>query len=234
MNGSARILVVDDEPQILRALRVGLSARGYTVEVAATGELALDAAAARPPDVVVLDLMLPGIDGLEVCRRLREWTRVPIIVLSAKGEEREKVAALDLGADDYLTKPFGMDELLARIRVALRRASRGQDAAPLVQAGDLEIDLARRAVSRGGRAIHLTPSEYELLRYLAAHADRVVTHRQLLREALGPSYEDATQNLRYFVAQLRKKIEPVPAEPRYLVTEPGVGYRLRTSPPDRP
>lgn len=230
MNDRARVLVVDDEPQILRALRVGLVARGYDVEVAADGEAALTAAAAQPPDVVVLDLMLPGIDGLEVCRRLREWTLVPIIVLSAKGEEREKVKALDLGADDYLTKPFGLDELLARVRVALRHASRAHSVASLIQVGDLEIDLVRRIVQRNGQEIHLTPSEYEVLRFLASNADRVVTHSQILRAALGPGYENATQNLRYFIAQLRKKIEPIPAEPRYVVTEPGVGYRFRAFP----
>jgi two-component system KDP operon response regulator KdpE len=226
---SARILVIDDEPQILRALRVSLSAQGFDVETAADGQSGLDAAALHPPDVVILDLMLPDTEGLDVCARLREWTNVPIIVLSAKGEEHEKVRALDGGADDYLTKPFGLSELLARIRVAMRhaRSSRPGEGG-VVQTGDLLIDLARRLVFKSGQEVHLTPTEYDLLRCLASNADRVLTHRQLLQSALGPEYLDATQNLRVFIAGLRKKLEDDPSRPRYLVTDSGVGYRLRT------
>jgi two-component system KDP operon response regulator KdpE len=224
-----RVLVIDDEPQIRRALRVSLAAHGFDVDSAADGKSGLDAAVTRPPDVVILDLMLPDTDGLQVCRSLREWTDVPIIVLSAKGEEREKVRALDGGADDYLTKPFGMNELLARIRVALRHAAAGQPGeGAVVQAGEIEIDLARRLVRRAGQEVHLTPTEYEILRCLASHPDRVLTHRHLLQLALGPEYLDATQNLRVFMAGLRKKLEADPSRPRYLMTESGVGYRLRT------
>ena len=221
-----RVLVVDDEPQIRRALRVGLAGRGYDVQLAATGEEALDLAAVAPPSVVILDLMLPGMSGLEVCRALREWSQVPIIVLSAKGEERDKVEALDLGADDYLTKPFGMDELLARIRVALRRVA-DAPASPVLEHGDLRLDQAARLVTVGGREVHLTPTEYEMLRYLMANAGKVLTHRTLLRAIWGPGYEDGTQTLRFFIVQLRRKIEPDPSRPTYIRTEPGVGYRFR-------
>jgi two-component system KDP operon response regulator KdpE len=179
--------------------------------------------------VIILDLMLPDTDGLEVCRRLREWSRAPIIVLSAKGEERQKVRALDGGADDYLTKPFGMDELLARIRVAIRHASAVRPGeGSVVQFGEIEVDLARRRVRRAGQDVHLTPTEYEIIRCLARHPDRVLTHRQLLQLALGPEYLDATQNLRVFMAGLRKKLEADPSRPRHLLTDSGVGYRLRT------
>jgi two-component system, OmpR family, KDP operon response regulator KdpE len=220
------VLVVDDEPQIRRALRVGLAGRGYDVQLAATGEEGLDLAAVAPPDVIILDLMLPGMSGLEVCRALREWSRVPIIVLSAKGEERDKVEALDLGADDYLTKPFGMDELLARIRAALRRVA-DAPASPVLEQGDLRLDQALRLVTVGGREVHLTPTEYEMLRYLMANAGKVLTHRTLLQAVWGPGYEDATQTLRFFIVQLRRKIEPDPSRPTYIRTEPGVGYRFR-------
>jgi two-component system KDP operon response regulator KdpE len=224
----SRILVVDDEPQIRRALRVGLAGRGYEVQLAESGEEALDLAASTPPDAVVLDLMLPGMSGLEVCRGLRAWSQVPIIVLSAKGEERDKVEALDLGADDYLTKPFGMDELLARIRVALRRV--GEPAPPpILEIGEVLLDQARRVVTVRGDEVHLTPTEYELLRYLMANAGKVLTHRGLLRAVWGTEYEDATDTLRYFVVQLRRKIEPEPSRPSYIRTEPGVGYRFRSS-----
>ncbi len=224
----ARILVVDDEPQIRRALRVGLAGRGYDVQLAATGEEALDQAAVSPPDVVVLDLMLPGLSGLEVCRSLREWSQVPVIVLSAKDEERDKVEALDLGADDYLTKPFGMDELLARIRVALRRGGQ-PDSPPVLEIGHLVLDQARRLVTVGSDEVHLTPTEYELLRYLMANAGKVLTHRTLLRAVWGAEYEDATDTLRFFIVQLRRKIEPEPSRPTYIRTEAGVGYRFRSS-----
>jgi two-component system KDP operon response regulator KdpE len=226
----ARILVIDDEPQILRAVRVSLSALGFQVETAADGQTGLAAAALHPPDVVILDLMLPDTEGLDVCARLREWTDVPIIVLSAKGEEHEKVRALDGGADDYLTKPFGLSELLARIRVAMRHAGSGRPGeGGVVQTGDLLIDLARRLVFKGGQEVHLTPTEYEIVRCLASNADRVLTHRQLLQSALGSEYLDATQNLRVFIAGLRKKLEDDPSRPRYLVTDSGVGYRLRAN-----
>jgi two-component system KDP operon response regulator KdpE len=223
-----RVLVVDDEPQIRRSLRVALRANGYEVEEAATGEAALEQAATRPPALVILDLSLPDLDGVEVCRRLREWTQLPVIVLSANGEDEAKVRALDEGADDYVTKPFSVPELLARMRVAVRRAARETDIASVViRAGDIEIDLSRRLVSRSGEEVHLTPTEYGVLRYLAEHAGRVVTHGQLLRSVMGPGYEDAVGSLRVYVASLRKKLESDAAQPRIITTEPGVGYRFR-------
>jgi len=226
---SSRVLVVDDEPQIRRALRVSLASHGYDVQVAASGEEALELAAGAPPDVVILDLVLPGLNGLEVCQRLRQWSPVPIIVLSARGQERDKVEALDLGADDYLTKPFGMDELLARIRVALRRAG-GEAPPPVLESGELRLDQARRLVTLRGEPVHLTPTEYDILRYLMANAGKVVTHRALLAAVWGPGYEDSARMLRVFIAQLRRKIEPVPARPTYVRTEPAVGYRFRAEP----
>jgi two-component system KDP operon response regulator KdpE len=224
----SRVLVVDDEPQIRRALRVALRANDYEVAEVETGQAAIESVALSPPDLVILDLGLPDVDGFEVCRRLREWTQLPIIVLSAHGDDQAKVRALDEGADDFVTKPFSMPELLARMRVALRHASlanasRGQ----VVQAGDVEIDLARRVVTRAGAEVHLTPTEYGLLRFLAQHAGRVITHGQLLRSVMGPGYEDSSGNLRVYIAGLRKKLEADPSQPRLLVTEPGVGYRLR-------
>jgi two-component system KDP operon response regulator KdpE len=224
-----KILVVDDEPQIRRSLRVALRANGYDVVDAADAETALDEAAAQPPDLVILDLALPDVDGVEVVRRLREWAgHIPIIVLSARGDDEAKVRALDEGADDYVTKPFSVTELLARMRVALRHAAlTGGHADPVLTAGDIVIDLARRVVTRSNTEVHLTPTEYGLLRYLATHAGRVVTHGQLLRSVLGPGYEDAVGSLRVYVASLRKKLEADPAQPRLIVTEPGVGYRLR-------
>jgi two-component system KDP operon response regulator KdpE len=224
-----RVLVVDDEPQIRRSLRVALRANGYEVEEAATGVAALEQAATRPPELVILDLSLPDLDGVEVCRRLREWTQLPVIILSANGEDEAKVRALDEGADDYVTKPFSVTELLARMRVAVRRAARATDtAAVVIRAGDVEIDLSRRLVSRSGEEVHLTPTEYGVLRYLAEHAGRVVTHGQLLRTVMGPGYEDAVGSLRVYVASLRKKLEPDAAQPRIITTEPGVGYRFRS------
>jgi two-component system KDP operon response regulator KdpE len=224
-----RILVVDDEPQIRRALRVGLAGHGYDVQLAGTGEEALDLAAVAPPDVIILDLMLPGLSGLDVCKGLREWSQAPIIVLSAKGEEHDKVEALDLGADDYLTKPFGMDELLARIRAALRRTA-GEAPTPVLEIGELRLDQARRLLTSRGREIHLTPTEYDMLRYLMTNAGKVITHRALLRAVWGPGYEDGSQTLRFFIVQLRRKIEPEPSRPIYIRTEPGVGYRFRADP----
>jgi two-component system KDP operon response regulator KdpE len=218
--------VVDDEPQIRRALRAGLVNHGYDVELAASGEDAMDAAASAPPDLVILDLMLPRMSGLDVCRELREWSAVPIIVLSARGQERDKVEALDLGADDYLTKPFGMAELLARVRAALRRTN-GASASPILASGALRLDQARRLVTVGGEMVHLTPTEYEILRYLMTNAGKVVTHRSLLLAVWGPGYEDSTRMLRVFIAQLRRKIEPNHSRPTYVRTEPAIGYRFR-------
>lgn len=223
-----RVLVVDDEPQIRRALRVALRANGYEVQEASTGEEGLDAAAARPPDLVILDLGLPDIDGIDVCRRLREWSQVPVIVLSAHGDDEAKVRALDEGADDYVTKPFSTPELLARMRVSLRHAaSLADQQASVARFGEVELDFTRRIVTRAGEEVHLTPTEYNLLRFLAQHAGRVITHGHLLRTLLGPGAEEATGTLRFHVAGLRKKLEADPSEPRLLVTEPGVGYRLR-------
>jgi two-component system KDP operon response regulator KdpE len=223
-----RVLVVDDEQQIRRSLRVTLRTNGYEVDEAATGEAALDSVAVRPPELIILDLALPDVDGVEVTRRLREWTRLPIIVLSAMGDDEAKVRALDAGADDYVTKPFSVPELLARMRVALRRATLGNEAVDrILRLEDVEIDLARRLVARGGTQVHLTPTEYGLLRFLAQNAGRVVTHGQLLRSVLGIGYEDAIGSLRVYIASLRKKLEADPSDPRLIVTEPGVGYRLK-------
>lgn len=221
-----RILVVDDEPQIRRALSIALRGHGYEVEVATDGAGALTALATWEPDLVVLDLVMPGIDGFEVVRQARVWTELPIIVLSARGQERDKVEALDLGADDYLTKPFGMNELLARVRVALRHgAPRG---APVATVGDITIDAGRRVVTKRGQEIHLTPTEYDLLCVFVAHAGKVLTHRQLLERVWGGYAADNTQQLRVYVNYLRRKLEDTPSRPSLLVTEPGVGYRLRS------
>ena len=220
-----RVLIVDDEPQIRRALRAALGGHGYTVELAEGGEAALTAIAAHPPDAVVLDLMLPGVDGFAVIRQTRAWSQVPIVVLSARGEERAKVEALDLGADDYLTKPFGVDELLARLRAVLRRAGTPQP--PVVAVGEVVIDLAARVVTKAGAEVHLTPTEYELLRELATNAGKVLTHRQLLERVWGGYAAENAQQLRVYVNYLRRKLESDPAHPRWIVTEPGVGYRLR-------
>ena len=224
--GEGRILVVDDEPHILRALQATLRGAGYDVVAAATGEEALRSAAVRPPKAVILDLVLPDRHGLEVCRELRAWTEVPILVLSAVGDEGEKVAALDAGADDYVTKPFGTDELLARLRAVMRRASE-DDAEPTVTVGDVVIDLASRSVTKRGEEVHLTPIEFDLLRVLAQNLGKLVTHNQLLREVWGPAYQTETHYLRVHVAHIRAKVETDTSRPRYLITEPGVGYRLR-------
>jgi two-component system, OmpR family, KDP operon response regulator KdpE len=218
------VLVVDDEPQILRALRTNLRGAGYTVQTAATAAEALAAAAARPPEAVILDLVLPDGHGTDVCRELRRWSSAPILVLSAVGDEQEKVAALDAGADDYITKPFGMDELLARLRAAMRRATSPTE--PVVEIGDLSVDLERRSVTMRGEPVALTPIEFELLRYLAQNEGKLLTHPMLLREVWGPAYGDESHYLHVYVSQLRRKIEPDPARPRYLLTETGAGYRL--------
>ncbi len=226
---SPHILVVDDEPQIQRALRAGLTAQGYTVTLAGLGEQALDLAALSPPDLVVLDLSLPDMTGLEVCRALREWSSVPILILSAREQERDKIDALDMGADDYLTKPFGMGELLARVRAGLRR--RRDERLPqtaLWEFGDITVDTARRVVTRLGREVHMTPREYDLLCYLVTNADRVVTHRQILSHIWGPENAEETQYLRVHIGHLRQKLEADPARPQWLITEPAVGYRFRT------
>jgi two-component system KDP operon response regulator KdpE len=217
--------VIDDDVSIRRLLRSSLHERGYRVTVAASGEEGLDIAAGDPAAVVILDLGLPDIDGTEVCRQLRSWSDVPILVLSARDQEMEKVRALDLGADDYLTKPFSTQELLARIRVALRHAQR-RPADPQIVVGDLRIDLARRRVALGAEDLHVTPTEYELLTALASQAGRVLTHSWLLQRVWGPGYEENTQNLHVFISQLRRKIESEPARPRYILTEPGIGYRF--------
>ncbi|HTZ05222.1 MAG TPA: response regulator [Gaiellaceae bacterium] len=219
-----RVLVVDDEPQILRALRATLRGAGYTVESAATAEEALTAAAARPPEAVILDLVLPDGNGTDVTRELRSWSDAPVIVLSAVGEERAKIAALDAGADDYVTKPFSVDELLARLRAVLRR--RGQAADPVIEVGDLRIDVTERVASVGGERVKLSPHEFDLLRVLAQNHGKLLTHRALLREVWGPAYEVEAHYLHVYVSHLRRKIEPDPSSPRYLLTEPGAGYRL--------
>ena len=221
---AARILVVDDEPHFLRALRTTLRGAGYEVETATTGEEALAAAALRPPEAVILDLVLPDRRGTEVCRELRAWTGIPIILLSAVGDEAEKVAALDAGADDYVTKPFGIDELLARLRAALRRS--GPTGAPVLEIGELRVDLDRRLVSVSGREVHLTPHEFDLLRLFAQHEGKLLTHRTILQQVWGPAYGHESNLLHVYISQLRRKIEPDPARPRYLLNEPGVGYRL--------
>ena len=220
----ARVLVVDDELQILRALETTLRGAGYDVETAPDGETALTRAAARPPEAVILDLVLPDRSGIEVCRELRTWLEAPILVLSAVGEERDKVEALDAGADDYVTKPFGIDELLARLRAALRRAT--APGGPVVEIGELRIDLDKRIVQRDGDVVSLTPHEFALLRYLARNEGRLLTHRSILREVWGPSYQTESHYLHVYVSQLRRKIESDPTRPRYLLTEAGAGYRL--------
>ncbi|MBI3944140.1 MAG: response regulator [Chloroflexi bacterium] len=222
-----RVLVVDDERAIRRFLNVSLTAHGYTVIEAETGQEALDMAALNRPDIIILDVGLPGLDGIEVTRRLREWTRIPIIILSVREREVDKIAALDAGADDYLTKPFGVGELMARLRVALRRAIRPGDA-PIFTSGDLTVDLSRRIVTVGEREIQLTPTEYDLLKYMVVHAGKVLTHRQLLQEVWGSAYEQEAHLLRVNISNLRRKLEPDPTRPVYILTEPGVGYRLRS------
>jgi two-component system KDP operon response regulator KdpE len=218
-----RILVVDDEPQILSALETTLRGAGYDVETAATGEDALIQASVLPPDGVILDLVLPGRSGVEVCRELREWSDAPVLVLSVIGEEQEKVAALDAGADDYVTKPFGMDELLARLRAVLRRVAPAES---LLTVGDLEIDLEKEAVRRNGELVQLTPHEFGLLQLFATNEGKLLTHRTILREVWGAAYQSESHYLHVYVSQLRRKIERDPTRPKYLLTETGAGYRF--------
>lgn len=229
MNDKQRILIVDDEPQITRVLRRSLTSHGYDVRSSADGESALETFGDWRPDLVITDLSMPNISGIELCRRLRKLSAVPIVVLSVKGEEKIKVEALDAGADDYVTKPFGMDELLARIRAALRRASDAQTddlASTAFEAGDFRVDLEARSVSVGDRQVHLTPKEYDLLVYLIRHPGKVLTHRMLLAAVWGGNYVEQTEYLRVFIGQLRKKIENDSASPRYILTEPWIGYRF--------
>ena len=221
---SQRVLVVDDEPQILRALGTTLRGAGYTVDTAPTAQAALAAAAAQPPDAVILDLVLPDGSGTDVCRELRTWTDAPVIVLSAVGEEREKIAALDAGADDYVTKPFSVDELLARLRAVLRRLA--PEEGPVLEIGDLQIDVPNRLVTRGAERVKLTPHEFDLLRVLAQNRGKLLTHRMLLREVWGPAYGDEAHYLHVYVSHLRAKIEHDPSRPQILLTEPGAGYRI--------
>ena len=223
MNG-ARVLVVDDEPQILRALQLKLNGAGYTVDTAASASEARIKASMRPPEAIILDVLLPDGRGTDVCRELRSWSEVPILVLSAVGEEDEKIAALDAGADDYVTKPVGIDELLARLRAVLRRTS--QSGEPVVELGELVVDLQKRAVTVRGEPVHLTPHQFDLLRLFAVNEGKLLTHRTLLREVWGPGYDGASNLLHVNVSQLRRKIEPDRAHPQYLLTEPGAGYRL--------
>lgn len=220
-----RVLVVDDEAQILRALRVVLRDAGFEVIPAETGSEALDCAAVRPPEAAIIDLMLPDMDGVEVTQRLREWSEMPILVLSAVGDEDHKVRALQAGADDYVTKPFGSRELVARLQAALRRGGRPQGQ-PRITASELEIDIGARTVQRRGELVHLTPIEFELLCVLARNRGRLMTHRSLLTDVWGPQYADDVQTLRTHIARLRAKIEPEPNSPRHIVTDPGVGYRF--------
>ncbi len=222
-----RVLVVDDEQAIRRFLRVALTSQAYTVFEAASGQEALSSAVARKPDIVNLDLGLPEIDGVEVTRLLRQWTQIPIIILSVRGSESDKIDALDAGADDYLTKPFGMGELLARLRAALRRTAQAATE-PVFTSGDLKVDLAQRLVTVAGCGVQLTPTEYGLLRMLVNHAGKLLTHHQLLREVWGAGYEQEFHILHVNISNLRRKIEHDPARPQFIITEPGVGYRLRT------
>jgi two-component system KDP operon response regulator KdpE len=229
MNSQTRILVIDDEPQILRALRTILTAKKFRVTTASRGEEGLAQAAAELPDLVILDLSLPDISGLEVCTRLREWSQVPILVLSVHDNERDKVSALDRGADDYLTKPFGIEELLARIRVALRHSAQAQSGKEtVVRAGGITIDLANHVVTWDGEEVKLTATEFKLLAYLAANAGRVLTHQVILTQVWGPADADHIEYLRVYMRQLRLKLERDPEQPEILTTEPGVGYRFIT------
>ena len=227
MGEGARILVVDDEPGIVRALGINLKALGYQVDTAVSGEDALRQAADHRPDAVILDLGLPGIGGIDVIRGLRGWTKIPIIVLSVREAEREKIAALDAGADDYVTKPFGMGELLARLRAALRRELDASDDLPIIETPDFTIDLASKSVLKDGREIRLTPTEWGVVEILIRHSGKMVTQTQLLKEVWGPQYGEETNYLRVFIAQVRRKLEPLPSNPRYFITEPGIGYRFQ-------
>ena len=227
MSQMSRILVVEDEVPILKALGANLRARGYEPALATTGEEALIAAAGRPPDAVLLDLGLPGMSGLDVIEGLRGWTNVPIVVLSARGSERDKVAALDAGADDYVTKPFGMDELFARLRAALRRTSPAGEAA-VVSTPDFVVDLAAKVVTRNGTEVRLTPTEWGIVELLVRNPDKLVSQRQLLQDVWGPQYGEETNYLRVHLAHIRRKLEPEPGAPRYFITEPGMGYRFKS------
>jgi two-component system, OmpR family, KDP operon response regulator KdpE len=222
-----RVLVVDDEPQFLRALETNLRGAGYEVETATTAKEALAAAGLRPPDAIILDLLLPDGTGTEVSRELRAWSEAPIVLVSAVGDEAEKIAALDAGADDYVTKPFAMGELLARLRAALRRAGPAGD--PVLEVGPIRIDLDKQSVTVDGRPVHLTPHEYRILKLLALNPGKLLTHRTILQEVWGPAYGAESNYLHVYVSQLRRKLEPDPARPQYLVTEPGAGYRLLDS-----
>ncbi|MBX3038386.1 MAG: response regulator [Anaerolineales bacterium] len=227
MNNAPHILVIDDEPQILRALRTILTEKEFKVSIANRGEEGLNIAATQTPDVIILDLGLPDMDGVEVCKRLREWSQVPIIVLSARDNEKDKVSALDNGADDYLTKPFGIEELLARVRVSLRHSIQKQGTqSKIVKAGDLTIDLVWHIVKRGDEEIKLTGTEYKLLAYLASNHGRILTHQSILSHVWGEADADHTEYLRVYMRQLRKKLEENPERPKYVITEPGIGYRF--------
>ncbi len=230
MNQGARVLVVDDEPQIRRSLQVNLEGKGYQVLTAEDGEQAVQVMAHQPPDVIVMDLLLPGIDGIELTRRIRKDSAVPIIFLSAIGEEQKKIDALEAGADDYVTKPFSVDELLARIKSVLRRVAGSRQSEPILTCGELSINFDRREVRVRHEPVKLTPTEYDLLKYMIENAGKVLTHRTLLLAVWGPGYVDQAQNLRVFVGQLRKKIEMNPGRPRFILTDPGVGYRFCTEP----
>ncbi len=225
-----KVLVIDDEPQIRRALRAGLERSGFTVMAAASGEEGLDIASTHPSDLVILDLAMPGTDGFEVCKELRKWSKVPIIVLSVRASEEDKIKALDLGADDYLTKPFGVGELLARIRAVLRRfsAAESDSAESIFKSGDLEVDFPHRQVTVSGQPVHLTPKEYDLLKCMIEYRNRVLTHRHLLTKVWGAEYADDTHTLRVHMANLRNKIEADPTRPRFIHTETRIGYRFRT------
>ena len=224
--GGARVLVVDDEAPILRTLATNLRARGYTVDAAPSGEEALDLAARHRPDAVILDLGLPGMSGIEVVAGLRGWTALPIIILSARGAEHDKVAALDAGADDYVTKPFGMDELLARLRAAIRRSAPPDEQPAVIETPDFVVDLATKRVRKNGAEVRLTPIEWGMVEVLVRNAGRLVSQRQLLQDVWGPQYGEETNYLRVHMAHIRRKLEPEPSRPRYFVTEPGMGYRF--------
>jgi two-component system KDP operon response regulator KdpE len=228
MNREPHILIIDDEPQILRALKTILGANHYRISTAISGEQGIALAVSQPPDIIILDLSLPDIDGIQVCEQIREWSRIPIIVLSVREKEKDKVAALDAGADDYLTKPFGIEELLARIRVALRHSEQSLgNKQTIIITGSLVIDLARHIVTRNGEEIRLTATEFKLLAYLAANADRVITHQNILMHVWGFAEMDRVEYLRVYIGQLRKKLEFNPDEPKIIITEPGVGYRFK-------
>jgi len=226
MDERKRILVVDDEPEITLVLRSGLSKHGYDVRVAGEGQAALDLYQAFTPDLVVTDLSMPNMDGLKLCKRLRQVSQVPIIILSVKGDEATKIEALDAGADDYVTKPFGMGEFVARVRAALRRSPEISEQTSLVAEGDFRVDLETRQVLVGGKEVKLSPKEFDLLLYFIRHSSKVLTHRTLLANVWGGDYTDQTEYLRVFIRHLRKKIEPDPAKPRYILTDPWVGYRF--------